>query len=305
MRHSPIPLMLVTATVLVVACDYLADPFGSIDEDSWQPASSVDPGGQRAVNTAALEGCPIESPDGKSLYFASDRDGTIDIWVAHRNAGTGELDAPERLPEPVNSEFSDFCPTPLAGGELMFVSTRPGGCGDGTGDIYHARLHPTDGWLDPEHLGCAVNSAGDEYSPSVVQGGQLLFFSSNRTGQHDIYVSERGSAGVWGTPAAVQELNLDGANTWRPNVSPDGHAIVFDSDRPGGLGGPDVWLSTRSSIGQPWSEPVNLGTNVNSESAETRATLSRDGRRLYFGSNRPGYQGSSDIFVSQRSLPHE
>jgi Tol biopolymer transport system component len=297
--------------VLAAACERPTEPAAAWDPGSatlalhpghgWGPAVSVDPDGSANLNTAALEGCPIEGPDGRSLYFASNRDGQIDLWVSQRPNPNGAWGEPEKLPEPVNSAFNDFCPTPLPGGGLLFVSTRPGGCGTGTADIYQTALHPTKGWLEPEHLGCDVNSAGNEFSPSYVPaGGGLLFFSSDRAGQDDIYLSARGPDGEWGPATPVDELNASGFNTTRPNVSPDGREIVFDSNRPGGFGGPDIWTATRPSVFVAWSSPVNLGSNINSESGETRASLSRDGKRLYFGSNRPGFQGDFDIFVSTR-----
>ncbi len=92
---------------------------------------------ESGVNTAAAEGCPIESPNGLSLYIASNRAGGTanpdpnDIWVAHR----ATVDAPwgpmTNLGEPVNSIAADYCPTPLLGPTLLFVSTRTGGCGGG------------------------------------------------------------------------------------------------------------------------------------------------------------------------------
>jgi Tol biopolymer transport system component len=312
MRYSLLCTMIaLLVTPLITACERIAEPLATrLPEgpamavhpgQAWGPAVSVDPGGVNDLNTAALEGCPIEGPDGRSLFFASNRDGQIDLWVsrrANRNSGWGE---PEKLPAPVNSPFNDFCPTPLPGGELLFVSTRPGGCGSGTADIYLTSLHPTRGWREPQHLGCDVNSASDEFSPSyVAAGGGLLFFSSNRAGQDDIYVSARSAGGSWGTPLAVEELNAPGFNTTRPNVRADGREIVFDSNRPGGFGGPDIWAASRASVFAQWSEPVNLGPSVNSAFGETRASFSGDGKRLYFGSNRPGFEGNSDIFVSTR-----
>jgi Tol biopolymer transport system component len=205
------------------------------------------------------------------------------------------------LPPPVNSAVDDFCPTPLVNGELLFVSRRSGGCGENSADIYRTRLDANEGWIQPVHLGCEVNSPGDEFAPSyVTAGGGMLFFSSNREGMHKIYASARQPGGSFGAPADVTELNAPDFNTVRPNVSEDGLEIVFDSDRPGGLGGPDIWSATRASVSNTWSAPVNLGQNVNSDSAETRASLSRDGKRLTFGSTRPGGQGSSDIYVSTR-----
>lgn len=288
--------------VLLYASAAEAQSFGN-----WEPAVSVDPGGINMVNTAALEGCPIESPDGRTLFFASNRPGGkggIDIWVAYRESDHHPWGEPANLPEPVNSAFDDFCPTPLPGGRLLFVSRRGSICGF-SADIFQTRLHPVWGWLDPENLGCDVNSSGDEFSPSFVEadGQTMLFFSSGRDGLQNIYMSVLQPDGSWGAADPVEELNTPFFNDARPNVRKDGLEIVFDSDRPGGLGGFDIYAAVRSSIFEPWSEPEPLGPNVNSVSSETRASLSRDGRRLYFGSNRPGGEENSDIYVSSRSGP--
>lgn len=309
MRRTP--LVGLTAFILTsIACEGMVAPADDRDHASfarsaqgfsWAAAVSVDLGGVGQVNTAALEGCPNESADGRSLYFASNRDGGLDIWVAHRDAH-GNWGEPEKLPAPVNTLANEFCPTSLPDGGLLFVSTRvEGNCGAGTSDIYETSYHPNRGWSDPVPLGCTVNSSGNEFSPSFVaaSGGQL-FFSSDRSGLHAIYVSHRGPGGAWGTPAPVVELNLSGYNTVRPNVSQDGREIVFDSDRPGGLGSFDIWHARRSTPHGSWSSPANAGAAVNSGASETRGSLSRNGRRLYFGSTRPGFEGSSDLFVSHR-----
>lgn len=269
---------------------------------NWSDAVSVDPQGIHSINTPALEGCPNESPNGRTLYFATDREGQIDIWFSRRN-GNGDWGSPEKLPPPVNSTANDFCPTALPDGGLMFVSNRADGhnCGVGTADIYETRPDRAGGWVQPQHLGCQVNSAGNEFSPSfVAAGGDMLFFSSDRAGSHAIYMSLREPGGAWGTPAPVAELGIVGFQSLRPTVSQDGREIVFDSDRPGGEGAFDIWYAHRATPWDSWSAPVNAGPAVNSASSETRASLSRDGRRLYFGSNRPGFMGNSDLFESER-----
>jgi hypothetical protein len=95
---------------------------------------------------------------------------------------------------------------------------------------------------------------------------------------------------------------VDGVNSAvddaRPNVRTDGLEMVFDSVRPGGLGGPDIWVSSRATVQSAWSAPVNPGAPINSPQGESRASLSRDGERLYFGSARPGGDGGSDIYVA-------
>jgi Tol biopolymer transport system component len=249
------------------------------------------------LNTSALEGCPSESADGRSLFFASNRSGKLDIYVSHRQSN-GEWGAPEPL-DGVNSSANDFCPSALPGGVLLFVSERADqNCGaQGTADIYETRLHPAEGWLPPRNLGCTINSGSNEFSPSYVPaGGGMLFFSSDRSGPHGIYVGMRGPRGTWQPPQAVQELNVGGV-ALRPNVSQNGREIVFDSNRAGSQMF-DIWYSHRATPHAPWAEPVRLlDPSINSPANETRAWMSTDGQRLYFGSNRAG---SFDLYVADR-----
>lgn len=254
------------------------------------------------VNSPAPDGCPIEAPDGLSLYIASTRTGTFggnDIWVADRASKDEPFGEPQNLGAPVNTAAADFCPTPLHGNYLMFVSERPGAetCNarPGFGDIYMIRQSPAHGWGEPQHLGCVEtgtgpSSAGAEFSPSLVEtdAGTFLYFSSTVSGNHDIYVSQMGVDGRFGPPSPVHELNTE-FDDRMPNVSKDGREVVFSSTRPtdangaAAFGSFDVYTSTRSSATGAWSAPVNLGANVNTAGSETRSTLSWDLVRLYFG----------------------
>jgi hypothetical protein len=298
-----LPLLIALALVALAQPVAHAQNFGP-----WGLAVSVDPDRINGINTPFNDGCPIEAPDGHMLFFASNRSGVLDIWVASRPSENAPWASPERLPFPVNTTVAnEFCPTPLPGNGLLFVSTRSNVCG-GPGpnpDIYYTQLHPVRGWLPPEHLGCEVNSGFEEFSPSLLEadGMTILFFSSSRSDapRHKIYMSVQQPDGSWGTATLINELNAAGASDARPNVRKDGLEIVFDSTRGGGL--PQIYTARRSSILEPWSTPKLLDANVNSPAfAQTRASISRDGSRLCFGStraNQPGDQGS-DIFVSTR-----
>lgn len=277
------------------------------DFGPWGAPKSVDPYRINGVNTSANDGCPIESPDGDMLFFASDRAGSLDIWVATRDNESDDWGSPVQLPAPINTAGQEFCPTPLPGNALLFVSTRANNCG-GAGnnpDIYYTQWHPRKGWLEPKPLSCEVNSGAEEWSPSLVQaaGKTILFFSSTRSGEQKIYTSTLQRNGEWTAAEPVNELNWPGAQDARPNVSKDGLEIVFDSTRDGGA--PEIYTASRSSIREPWSTPVPV-TAVNSPASETRASLSRDGERLYFGSSRANVTGDrgSDIFVSKRPRRH-
>jgi hypothetical protein len=257
-------------------------------------------------------GCPIESRDGLSIYTASPRtggEGGLDIWVNHRENEGAAFGFAENLGPPVNSPFNDFCPTPVGGNYLFFVSTRPHAdrCGDdaGAGDMYLIRWNPAKGWQNLVNLGCAEtgdgpNTEGAEFSPSLVEAGgrTLLYFSSTGyTDTHDLMVSELGPDGF--EPATpVSELNTE-FDDRMPNVSKDGLEIVYSSSRPtwgageAAYGSFDVYYASRESLDEPFSEPVNLGPDINTAEGETRSSFSWDRERVHFGR-------AGEIYVTER-----
>lgn len=273
---------------------------------SWREATL-----EAAVNSPQADGCPIESPNGRELYIASNRTGTLganDIWVSHRLSKNHPWSTPENLGSPVNTEFADFCPTPLGHGWLLFVSERPGpgtcNAGLGKGDIYIVKQHRNGAWGTPRHLGCDAagtgpNFPGGEFGPSLVRTrqGTFLYFSSDGYGTDmNIYQSRQRRDGSFAAAKLVAELNTPSAD-FMPNVRRDGLEIVFNSNRPGGLGGQDVYSATRRRTSDAWSAPVNLGPNVNTLGNETRSSLSADGKRLHFGRD-------GEIYVSTRKTAH-
>lgn len=284
------------AAVLATASVALAMSFGA-----WAPAVTAEslPGTSANLNTAALEGCPFVAQRGDVLYLASNREDGIDldIYVSHRTV-EGGWGAPAYFSE-VNTPADEFCPMAHRNGRtFLFISTRAGGCG--SADIYATRLHATKGWAAPTNLGCTINSAAAEASPSLTD--TELYFSSTRLGGlGDIYVSPFDGVS-FGAPALAPGLN-SAQDDFRPNVRRDGLEIFFDSNRPGFIGATanlDIWTSTRASTSDPWSAPTNLGSAVNSSANDLRASLSWDGTTLYFGSPRAGGEGSQDLYVTTR-----
>jgi WD40-like Beta Propeller Repeat len=85
-----------------------------------------------------------------------------------------------------------------------------------------------------------------------------------------------------------------------PAVSKDGLSLYFGSDRPGGFGGVDIWVSQRASLESPWGAPMNLGQVINTENAENIPAFSGDGHWMFFNSTRPGGLGGVDLWVSYR-----
>lgn len=304
---------LVATLVLVPAGLAVAGP----NVGDWETAQKLDEidDNHPDVNTAALEGCPAQSPDGLSLYLASNRpggQGGLDIWVATRQRRRDPWGAPQNLPAPINSAADDFCPTPIQGDGLVFVSRRViEGVTCGLGDIYTTRRHPRKGWQEPYHLACAPagpNSDLDEQGPSLMQG-QLYFSRSSATVAGELFVSDKHGNG-FGPASPILELNDPTANDIQPNVRKDGRELVFSSNRAGGFGAQDIWAATRSSVHDDWSTPVNLGPNVNTSAGESRPWLSRHADQLLFGRGGPagtaeGGTGAADLYLTTRQKsPH-
>jgi len=308
-------VILVGATALLVLAAAAAAVAAGPHFSAWGAAQKIDEvaGNHADLNTPSLDGCPIQSPDGLSLYMASNRPGgkgLLDIWVATRASASDPWSAPVNLPEPINSGADDFCPTPIHGDGLLFVSRRVvDGVTCGLGDMYFTRRNPAHGWSEPRHLGCdpaGPNSALDEQGPSYVQG--RLYFSRSTLppgNSGELYVSRQEGDMTFGAATAIAELNDAAANDIQPNVRKDGREIVFSSNRAGGQGGQDIWSATRASVDDPWSSPVNQGTNINTSFGESRPSLSWDAQQLLFGRAGPigtgeGGTGASDIYLATR-----
>lgn len=313
MQH-PLAMKIVLPGVLALWAGAGSGPAAA---DGWPPVARWTPAVPvAAINTPTFaEGCPIETPDGLSVMFASTRSGlgNNDIWAADRTGVGAPWQAPRKLEAPISVDVgNDFCPTPF-GRSLLFVSDRSatGTCGSapgGAGDIYLSRQSPAGDWSEPVHLPCAPdgpNTAGGERSPSLVETwyGTFLFYSTNGpAGDHDIFVSRMRDDGSFGPGRVVQHLSSS-FDDFMPNVrerDQGGYEIVFNSNRPSktceqlsSCNTQDVFAAHAWFLPGPWATPVNLGGNVNTAGQEQRATLSRDGKRLYFGRN-------GDIFVSER-----
>jgi len=284
-----------TASVFATVAVASAMSFGA-----WSPAVGAEsiPSTSGDLNTAALEGCPFVAQRDDILYFASNRAGGmggLDIWYAEREAD-GTWGDPVNFVE-VNSPANELCPMAHRNGKtFLFVSARPGGCGGD--DLYITRLHATRGWAAPTNLGCTVNSSANEASPSLLE--TELYFSSTRAGGlGDIYASAFDGV-TFSAPVLAPGLS-SAQDDFRPNVRRDGLEIFFDSNRPGGIGGLDLWTSTRATTSDPWATPTNLGGAINSSANDLRASLSWDGTTLYFGSFRLGGEGSQDLYVATRA----
>ncbi len=270
------------------------------------------------VNTGDNDNYAVLSRDELTMYFTSDRYGTLggdDLWFTTRESVDAPWDEPRNMGPVINTIYADSLPVLSSNQHIMyFYSTRPGGCGEGIqGDIWMTRRrNARSAWEEPTNVGCVLNTPATEIAPAFFEDPEteqaFLFYGSNRTGglgDFDIYVSPLGDHGyAAGSGVLVAELSSAARDT-RIFIRKDGLEAFVTSSRAGGLG-LDIWVSTRDALSDAWSVPVNLGPPVNSAFEDGSPWLSRDGTTLYFFSARDGGYGKRDIWYTRRiKINHE
>jgi WD40-like Beta Propeller Repeat len=145
------------------------------------------------------------------------------------------------------------------------------------------------------NLGRVVNSAFFDGGPTVDEKETELIFASRRANgiSDDLYVSHWTDS-RWGSPEPIVELNDPVASDASPRLSRDGLTLYFSSNRAGGSGSMDLWVSSRTSHSSPWGASRNLGPLVNTPGFEGFPTASTDELALYFDRN-------ADIWASTRA----
>lgn len=267
------------------------------------------------VNSAFVDRGPAISKDGLSLYFASTRPGGFggeDIYVSQRETRDDDWGPPVNLGPIINTSFNESVPAFSRDGHLLlFSSNQPGGFGNQ--DIWvswREDTHDDFVWQPAENLGAGVNSTSGDSGPSYFENDEVgvpqLYFSSSRPGGPGIYVSEQTADGSFGAAFLVLELSSLGENS-RPSIRHDGREIFINSNRPGSIDNTfDLWVATRETVFDAWSEPINPGSTLNSGQLDVQPYISSDRETLFFASTRPGSVGLVDLYMSTRTkLPEK
>jgi hypothetical protein len=252
------------------------------------------------VNSPFGDNLPELSKDKLSLYFTSGRPGLggLDLWVSQRESKHAAWGAPINLGPTVNSTDNDAAPNLSRDGHYLFItSNRPRGLG--SNDIWvswRRDVHDDFGWTTPVNLGAPINGATFD-AGAAFHRPEFYFTRGPSAVALDIYMSSvRGSR--FTSPRLVEELSSP-ANEQRPTLRQDRREIFFSSNRSGGFGLDDIWMSSRRSAHGRWDPPVNLGPVINTPFTESQPGLSKDGTMLFFSSDRPG-GGGLDLYVSVR-----
>lgn len=197
----------------------------------------------------------------------------------------------------INSANRDYFPALTADGQTI-IFTR---VIDGNEDFFISTKKDNE-WQKAQPLSNKINTPNfNEGAQSISPDGKYLFFTGcNRPdglGRCDIYVSRKEGLD-WGKPINLGKVINSPYWDSQPSISPDGNTLYFVSNRPGGIGGYDIWKSNLTEEGQ-WTEPVNLGPKINTPYDENTPFMHADGKTLYFSSDGWPGLGNKDVFYSR------
>ncbi len=239
-----------------------------------------------AINTPAGEEYgPTLTIDDNTIYFVGlnrwESNMTEDIFVSHRDKRTGEWSAAQLVPA-LSSPYRNEAPTSISGdGRMMLVFVEGRMCFSQRGPY---------GWSEPQPLPRYLQLGNWQADAQIAADGSVLLFAANYPAENEeraslnIFVSERDEQGRWSQPYSIGPvINTTGMER-SPFLHPDMKTLYFSSDREGTLGELDVWVSRRlaDTCWNCWSEPENLGPEINTTGRDCWYKISTDGKTAYY-----------------------
>jgi outer membrane protein OmpA-like peptidoglycan-associated protein/Tol biopolymer transport system component len=205
--------------------------------------------------------------------------------------------SPLNMGEAINTKDREYFPALTADGSSLIFSRTV----NGNEDFYVSRRQNKT-WKTAVPLSDKINTPQNEGAQTITPDGMYLFFTGcNREdgmGSCDLYVSHK-NGNDWDKPFNLGAVVNSSAWDSQPAVTPDGGTLYFVSNRPGGLGGYDIWKTTLNAGGE-WTKPENLGPDINTPYDENTPFVHPDGKTLYFSSDGWPGLGNMDIYFSRK-----
>lgn len=265
-----------------------------------------------AINTErGKEFVPVLSSDSRTLYFcAKDRPdnlGLEDIFISTSDGKNWSIAKLERTLSSIENNDAPLC---ISADGTQFLTFK-------NGNILTSTINAL-GWSAPESISPTINSGSWQSDATLSSNGQILIFAARRPenigdaysgddlihGDHltniDLYLSQKDANDNWSKPTNLSSLLNTPYTDRMPFLHPDTKTLYFSSDGHGGLGKLDVFKTTRlDDTWLNWSEPVNLGKEINTPETDWGYKVATDGQTAYFAVRKPN--DDQDIF--QINLP--
>lgn len=207
----------------------------------------------------------------------------------------------------INSDDADYAPWISADEQvIMFTSVREGSTGENIDPYYNTyfediweSVRDENGEWTPAYNVTNVNTKFHDASSGLSPDGRTLFIYYGAEGNGDIYIAKY-KDGEWVKPKdAGKNINGKHSHEASASLSYDEKHLYFISDKEGGYGNHDIYVSTWDEEKEEWGEAANLGPTLNSKYDEEGVFMHPDGKTIYFSSDGPGTMGGYDIFVSK------
>ena len=206
--------------------------------------------------------------------------------------------APRNVGDSINSADLEYYPSVTIDDKTLVFTRRV----KGRNEDFFVSDRKDDQWSKAKGIDGDINSNFNEGAQNISQDGEWLVFTGcnfpEGLGSCDLFFSSLTKKG-WSTPGNIGEpVNTE---FWEssPCLSPDKRELYFSSNRPGGYGGKDIYVSKRMPGGQ-WSKPENLGPKINSAGDESCPFIHADNQTMYFTSNGLTGYGGDDLFLARK-----
>lgn len=262
----------------------------------------------KKVNTVYSEITPRISPDGKTLYFVRadhpynthGSKASQDIWIADVSNGVPNADA-QHLTSPFNERTFNSVVGVSPDENTLLVKGKYND-GEYVGKGYSFIYRTKNGWSKPQGLdveGYADMTKGTYVGGYWSQDGKHLVLSlseSSTSDLQDLYHSYLKEDGTWSKPVSLGSvINSSSTGEHSPYLASDGKTLYFSSDREGGEGSYDIWFTKRlDDTWKNWSEPKNLGPEVNTDGWDAYYSIDASGKYAYMVSGKNSI-GREDI----------
>jgi Tol biopolymer transport system component len=278
--------ILVTAVCLFTCRFLAAQPTNTNYLGQTPPGKTPELFGPDLISTEANElNCAV-SPQGNEIVFS--------VWVEGQNTLyhiTRASDGTWGSREPLwfSGAYSDVDPCFSPGGDTLFFSSKRPLDGDGDAkdsDIWFSVRQSEGKWGEPVVVTGINTDGADDYYTSVTSDDDLYFSLFETHSSGDLYFASKTADG-YGTPVLLADPISTTASEHDPFIAPDASYLIFTSDRPGGHGRGDLYITFRQEAGT-WGEPLNMGGEINTDAYEYCAMLSPEGKYLFFTRNKGG-----------------